>query len=100
MSWTFPTYEDAYDFAQAEGQKSGLAYGIEKPGTYEKSWRVIGLPDKRNRQGYELRCEAVEPGSPRIARVCEACGLNPCNCSCSNCGKDSCSGICMQERDE
>jgi len=68
MGWTFATYEDAYDFAQAEGAKSGLAYGIEKPTAYRKEWLVIGLPLARNRQGHELRCEAVEPGSPRIER--------------------------------
>lgn len=70
----FDTYTEAKAYAIQQVKASGLAFGIEKPGAdlpekYRKrlpghmlKWTVRPLPGKQYRQGFELRCEAVEPG--------------------------------------
>lgn len=66
MSSEFATYEQAFDHAVEQSNKIGVAHGIEKPTLYQK-WTVKMLPRKENRCGWELRCEAVEPGTPKRA---------------------------------
>jgi hypothetical protein len=58
---TFPTWNEARDHAEAKVRRLGIAHGIEKPTRFEKGWRVFMLPRPENRQGHELRCEALEP---------------------------------------
>lgn len=50
------TYNTARAEAQANANETGFDFGLERLG---KSWRVFMLPQKRNRYGYELRCEVV-----------------------------------------
>lgn len=60
MSREFKTWREARDYAQAEADRSGLSFGIEKPTPYQ-GWTVKGLARPQNRYGWELLCEAVEP---------------------------------------
>lgn len=62
---TFPTWQAAYDWAQAEADRTGLSLGIEKPSPYERGWLVRYLPRPENRYGYDTLCEAVEPSRVR-----------------------------------
>lgn len=69
----FDTYEQAKEYAVHQAKAYNLAFGIEKPGAdlpekYRKrlpafmlKWTVKMIPAKQFRQGFELRCEAVEP---------------------------------------
>lgn len=50
------SYESARAAAQAAANEDGFDRGVEKLGT---RWRFFMLPQKRNRFGFELRCEVV-----------------------------------------
>lgn len=52
------TYEEAKKYAQERADQTGYDYGVEKSGG---AFRSFMLPQKRNRQGHELRCEVVSP---------------------------------------
>jgi len=64
----FATWSEARAHAQAQANKLGLSFGIEKPTPYQ-GWSVKMLPRPENRCGWELRCEVVDP--ERIARAPE-----------------------------
>jgi hypothetical protein len=51
------TYEEAKAEAQRAADLLGFDYGIEKG--LIGGHRVFMLPQKRNRRGFELRCEVV-----------------------------------------
>ncbi len=58
----FATYKDARAYAIAQTRSLRMAHGIERVHDYTRDgeWHVMGLPRPENRQGYELRCEAIE----------------------------------------
>ena len=58
---TFKTWEEARRTAETQANKYGIAYGITAPTAFEKGWGILMLPKPENRQGFELRCEVVEP---------------------------------------
>jgi len=60
-TWTFPTYEEAFQYAQQQANATGISMGLEKPTAYEKGWNVSFLPKPANRSGWELRCQVVDP---------------------------------------
>jgi hypothetical protein len=62
MSSEHKTYQAAREEAEKRVKQYGIAHGIEKPTPYQ-GWTVKMLPLPQNRSGWELRCEAVEPGS-------------------------------------
>lgn len=65
MSTRFYTYENAYNFASTRANASGLSQGIAVAVEYGKvGYNVSFLPRVGKRFGWELRCEAVEPGAP------------------------------------
>lgn len=53
-------YKAAHAYAQAQANKLGMDYGIEKNRLFDE-WHVFLLPQAKNRFGYELRCEVVHP---------------------------------------
>ena len=54
----FDKYEEARAVAQEQANNMQLSFGIEK---LNGKWRVFMLPKPENRQGFELRCEVVDP---------------------------------------
>lgn len=65
MSKVFDTYEEAYFHASTGANKLQIAHGIERTKEFNKEvYRVSLLPANGKRFGWELRCEAVEVGSP------------------------------------
>lgn len=65
MSKRFDTYEEAYYHASNRTKELGVAHGIERAKEYRiDGFNVHMLPKPENRYGWELRCEAVEIGSP------------------------------------
>lgn len=71
MATRFKTYDEARAWAEQQTFELSQAHGIEKqPGYHgETEWSVFMLPKPENRYGYELRCEAVEIGTPRSERT-------------------------------
>lgn len=73
LRFEFDTYEAAKAYAVHQAAAMNTAFGIERPGAdlpekYRRKmpahmlkWTVKMLPGKAYRQGFELRCEAVEP---------------------------------------
>lgn len=67
----FKTWREARDYAQAQANKLGLSFGIEKPAEWKgipehmREWTVKMLPGPAFRFGWELRCEVVDPETPR-----------------------------------
>lgn len=65
MSTRFDTYEEAYYFASTRANASRLSQGIARAVEFGKvGYNVSFLPKPGKRFGWELRCEAVEPGAP------------------------------------
>jgi len=65
MSTRFDTYEEAYNFASTRANASGLSQGIARAVEFGKvGFNVSSLPRVGKRFGWELQCEAVEPGAP------------------------------------
>jgi hypothetical protein len=69
----FPTYEAAFAWAQEYANANGQTMGLERndgPLTRHEPFRVCMLPRPENRQGFELRCEVVDP---MIYKTCSSC---------------------------
>ena len=65
MSKRFDTYEEAYYHASSRTRELKIAHGIERAIEFGRlGFNVSMLPQPGNRYGWELRCEAVEVGSP------------------------------------
>ena len=66
MSARFDTYEAAYNFASTRANAPrGGSQGIMRAVEYGKvGYNVSCLPPAGKRFGWELQCEAVEPGAP------------------------------------
>jgi hypothetical protein len=69
---TFKDWHEAHAYAEAQVRTIGIAHGIEKmPDHFSRTkgavvFSVKMLPLKKNRQGWELRCEAIEPEDVRV----------------------------------
>ena len=62
MSQNFPDYKAARDYAEDKVRTVRQAYGIAKAeGPLQSGFNVFMLPSPKNRFGFELRCEALEP---------------------------------------
>ena len=57
----FKTWQEAHEYAQAQANRHGRTYGIERFVLFGGYWLVSALPSKAHRTGRELRCEVVEP---------------------------------------
>ena len=67
MAKFFPVYADAFNAALDLANLLGRETGIEKFKEYGKpGFLVHTLPKPENRFGFELRCEVVQPNSPRM----------------------------------
>lgn len=67
------TYAEAYDYAREQANLTKHPYGIERNRYVAGGFTTFMLPiDPAKRFGHELRCEVVEPGSPRIERKARA----------------------------
>lgn len=61
MSRFFTAWRPAREYAEEQANRLGVAHGIERvDNPLEKGFVVRMLPRPENRQGWELRCEAVE----------------------------------------
>ncbi len=65
----FKEYREARAYAEKMVRETGIAHGIEKMPNHYKGANAVHfsvkmLPLKKHRCGWELWCEAVEPGDP------------------------------------
>ena len=63
----FEDYQDAHTAAVLMARKLGREVGLEKSpkGCYRNDgYRVFPLPKKKNRYGFETRCQVVSPDEP------------------------------------
>lgn len=67
MSRFFAEWRPAREYAEEQTARLKVAHGIERvDNALERGFVVRMLPRPENRQGWELRCEAVEVGEPRM----------------------------------
>jgi hypothetical protein len=64
---SFRSYHDAEDYAIDQANASDLDVGIERNPLFG-TFQVFFLPRPENRQGHELRCQVVTPGTPKARR--------------------------------
>ena len=65
MSQFFRDYKEAHTAAVTLARAPNREVGLEKYTEYTtKGFRVFGLPNPENRQGFELRCQVVRPSDP------------------------------------
>jgi hypothetical protein len=59
---SFPNYGAAFIYAQALANKMRMDVGLARPfQAIDPAWTVFLLPKPENRQGFELRCQVVQP---------------------------------------
>ena len=71
MAEQFREYRDAFNYAVEWADKRNADCGIEKvkcPFARREMFNVHFLPKPQNRYGFELRCQVVRPGEPRMAK--------------------------------
>jgi hypothetical protein len=64
------TYEAAYEYAREKSTLTRHPYGIERNRYVAGGFTTFMLPIRPDQRfGHELRCQVVEPDSPRVERV-------------------------------
>ncbi len=62
MSKFIVDYHEARRYAQERANSLGLPFGIEAANEYGRKGHTVKLlPRPENRQGWEMRCEVVDP---------------------------------------
>jgi hypothetical protein len=62
---SFNNWKEAHTAAVILARQLNKEVGIYKTKEYNKQvYQVLHLPKPQNRQGFELRCELVNPGDP------------------------------------
>lgn len=62
MSKFIADYHEARRYAQKRANSLGLSFGIEAANEFGRRGHTVKmLPRPDNRQGFELRCEVVDP---------------------------------------
>lgn len=62
---SFTVWKEAHTAAVLLARQLNKEVGIYKTKEYNKQvYQVLHLPKPQNRQGFELRCELVDPGDP------------------------------------